>query len=572
MINDLWYKNAVVYCLNVGTYMDSNADGIGDFQGLMRRLDYLHGLGVTALWLMPFQKSPCRDDGYDISNYYAVDPRYGTLGDFVEFTHGARQRGMRVLIDLVVNHTSNEHAWFQDARRDPQSKYRDWYVWSKKKPPHANQGMVFPGVQKTTWTYDKEARLHYFHRFYDFQPDLNTSHPLVLAEILKIMGFWIQLGVSGFRMDAVPFVIGTKGPQVRKPVEQFDMLRDLREFLQWRQGDSIILAEANVLPKTDLDYFGDEGERMQMMFNFQVNQHLFYALAAADCRPLVKAMKQTKPRPSTAQWGTFLRNHDELDLGRLTDEQRESVFKAFGPEKNMQLYDRGIRRRLAPMLEGDRRRIELAYSLMFTLPGTPVLRYGDELGMGDNLELPERNCARTPMQWSTEPHAGFTKSDKPILPVIDKGPYGYEHVNAAEQRRDANSMLNWTERIIRMRKEVPEVGWGDFEVLDTGTHSVLGMRYDWRNNSVLFLHNLDARPREISFSVGLKDDQGKLLVNLLTEDHSRADERGRHDVLLEPYGYRWYRVGGLDYLLKRSEIEVDPRARRSSRRRRSARG
>jgi len=572
MINDLWYKNAVVYCLNVGTYMDSNADGIGDFQGLMRRLDYLHGLGVTALWLMPFQKSPCRDDGYDISDYYAVDPRYGTLGDFVEFTHGARQRGMRVLIDLVVNHTSNEHAWFQDARRDPQSKYRDWYLWSKKKPPHANQGMVFPGVQKTTWSYDKEARLYYFHRFYDFQPDLNTSHPLVLAEILKIMGFWIQLGVSGFRMDAVPFVIATKGPQVRKPVEQFDMLRDLREFLQWRQGDSIILAEANVLPKTDLDYFGDEGERMQMMFNFQVNQHLFYALAAADCRPLVKAMKQTKPRPSTAQWGTFLRNHDELDLGRLTDEQRESVFKAFGPEKNMQLYDRGIRRRLAPMLEGDRRRIELAYSLMFTLPGTPVLRYGDELGMGDNLELPERNCARTPMQWSTEPHAGFTKSDKPILPVIDKGPYGYEHVNAAEQRRDANSMLNWTERIIRMRKEVPEVGWGDFEVLDTGTHSVLGMRYDWRNNSVLFLHNLDARPREISFSVGLKDDQGKLLVNLLTEDHSRADERGRHDVLLEPYGYRWYRVGGLDYLLKRSEIEVDPRARRSSRRRRSARG
>jgi maltose alpha-D-glucosyltransferase / alpha-amylase len=556
MINDLWYKNAVVYCLNVGTYMDSNADGIGDFQGLMRRLDYLHGLGVTAVWLMPFQKSPCRDDGYDISDYYAVDPRYGTLGDFVEFTHGAKQRGMRVLIDLVVNHTSNEHAWFQEARRDPQSKHREWYVWSKKKPPHANQGMVFPGVQKTTWSYDKEARAYYFHRFYDFQPDLNTSNPHVLAEILKIMGFWIQLGVSGFRMDAVPFVIGTKGPDVRKPLEQFDMLRDLREFLQWRQGDSIILAEANVLPKTDLDYFGDEGERMQMMFNFQVNQNLFYALAAADWRPLAKAMEKTKPRPSTAQWGTFLRNHDELDLGRLTDEQRRKVFEAFGPEKNMQLYDRGIRRRLAPMLAGDRRRIELAYSLMFTLPGTPVLRYGDELGMGDDLSLPERNCARTPMQWSTEPHAGFTKSAKPILPVIDKGPYGYEHVNAAEQRRDPNSMLNWTERIIRMRKEVPEVGWGDFEVLNTGTQTVLGMRYDWRNNSVLFLHNLDARPREISFSTGLRGEQGKLLVNLLTEDHSRANGRGRHDVLLEPYGYRWYRVGGLDYLLKRSEIEV----------------
>ena len=229
MINDLWYKNAVIYCLNVSTYMDSNADGVGDFQGLERRLDYLHGLGVTALWLMPFQKSPCKDDGYDISDYYAVDPKYGTLGDFVEFTHGAKQRGMRVIIDLVVNHTSNEHPWFQEARRDPESKYRDWYVWSKKKPAHANEGMVFPGVQKTTWSRDPVAKEWYFHRFYDFQPDLNTSNPAVQAEILKIMGFWIQLGVSGFRMDAVPFVISTKGADVDKPHEQYDMLRQLRD-------------------------------------------------------------------------------------------------------------------------------------------------------------------------------------------------------------------------------------------------------------------------------------------------------------------------------------------------------
>ena len=556
MINDLWYKNAVVYCLSVGTFMDSNADGIGDFQGLMRRLDYLHGLGVTAIWLMPFQKSPCKDDGYDVADYYAVDPRYGTLGDFVEFTHGARQRGMRVIIDLVVNHTSNEHPWFQEARRDPGSKYRDWYVWSKKKPATANEGMVFPGVQKSTWSYDKEARQYYFHRFYDFQPDLNTSNPLVQAEILKIMGFWIQLGVSGFRMDAVPFVISTKGADVVKPVERFDMLRELREFLQWRQGDSMILAEANVVPKTDMEYFGDAGERMQMMFNFQVNQNLFYALASADSRPLAQALQKTRDRPATAQWGQFLRNHDELDLGRLTEAQRQTVFAAFGPDKSMQLYDRGIRRRLAPMLKGDRRHLELAYSLMFTLPGTPVVRYGDELGMGDDLDLPERNCARTPMQWSTEPQAGFTKSAKAILPVIDKGPYGYEHVNAAAQRRDPDSMLNWTERIIRMRKEVPEIGWGDFEVLDAGTPSVLAMRYDWRGNSVLLLHNLDAKPREVAFHAGVKGEAGKLLVNLLTDEHSRSDPRGRHTVLLDPFGYRWYRVGGLDYLLKRSEADV----------------
>jgi len=559
MINDLWYKNAILYCLSVGTYMDANGDGIGDFTGLMRRLDYLHGLGITAIWLMPFQVSPQRDDGYDVADYYGVDPRYGTLGDFVEFTHAAEQRGIRVLIDLVVNHTSNEHPWFKEARRDPHSKYRDWYVWSKKKPANANTGMVFPGVQKSTWSYDEEAKAWYFHRFYEFQPDLNTSHPEVQAEILKIMGFWIQLGVSGFRMDAVPFIIATKGPDVRKPEEQYDMLRMFREFLQWRQGDAIVLAEANVLPDTDMEYFGDDGDRMHMMFNFQVNQHLFYALAAADTRPLVKALKATKPRPATAQWGLFLRNHDELDLGRLTEEERQIVFAAFGPKKEMQLYDRGIRRRLAPMLDGDQRRLELAYSLLFTLPGTPVIRYGDEIGMGDDLSLPERNCARTPMQWSNEPQGGFTKSEKPHLPVISGGPYGYEHINAAIQRRHPESLLNWTERIIRMRKEVPEVGWGDFTVIATRDPAVLVMRYDWRNNWVLFVHNFDAKPREVTFSVGLDGDNagyGKLLVNLLAEDHSRADDSGKHRLVIEAYGYRWYRVGGLDYLLRRTEVDA----------------
>ena len=555
MINDLWYKNAVIYCLSVGTYMDANGDGTGDFRGLMRRLDYLHGLGVTAIWLMPFQTSPCRDDGYDVADYYNVDPRYGTLGDFIEFTHGAKQRGIRVLIDLVVNHTSDQHPWFKQARSDPNSKYRNWYVWSDKKPAHANKGMVFPGVQKTTWTYDREAKAWYFHRFYDFQPDLNTSNPEVQDEILKIMGFWIQSGVSGFRMDAVPFIISTKGPNVRKPKEQFDMLRVFREFLQWRQGDCLVLAEANVLPETDMDYFGEDGDRMHMMFNFQVNQNLFYALAAADTRPLIKALKATKPRPATAQWGIFLRNHDELDLGRLQEKQRQAVFEAFGPDKNMQLYVRGIRRRLAPMLGGDERRLKLAYSLMFTLPATPVVRYGDELGMGDDLRLRERACARTAMQWSDEPHGGFTKNPKPHTPVIDEGTYGYQHINAAIQRRDPESMLNWTERIIRMRKEVPEIGWGDFTVLKVRDPAVLALRYDWRNNSVLFLHNLHEQPREILVDPGVTSEQGKLLVNLLAENHSRANKSGKHRIMLEGYGYRWYRIGGLDYLLRRTDID-----------------
>ncbi len=552
MINDLWYKNAIVYCLSISTFMDANGDGIGDFRGLMSRLDYLQGIGVTAIWLMPFQPSPFRDDGYDVADYYGVDPRYGTLGDFVEFAHGCKQRGIRVIIDLVVNHTSDRHPWFQEARSNPQSKYRQWYVWSKKKPKDASAGVVFPGVQKSTWNYDKEARAWYFHRFYDFQPDLNTTNPEVQAEILKIMGFWIQLGVSGFRMDAVPFVIAKKGAAVKAPREQYDMLRVFREFLSWRQGDAVILAEANVVPKTDMEYFGEAGERFQMMFNFAVNQHMFYALATGDSRPLVKALQATKIADATAQWGQFLRNHDELDLGRLTDEQRQAVFAAFGPEKDMQLYNRGIRRRLAPMLQGDRRRLELAYSLMIGLPGTPVLRYGDEIGMGENLRLPERNCARTPMQWSAESHGGFTKSEKPILPVISGGAYGFEHVNVAQQRRDPDSLMNWMERMIRMRKEALEVGWGEFTILPTRTPEVLAIRYDWRNNSVLVVHNLSAVPREVLLDVDLEDSG--CLVNLLSQENSDADASGKHRLLLEPYGYRWFRVGGLDYILKRSQI------------------
>jgi maltose alpha-D-glucosyltransferase/alpha-amylase len=553
MITDLWYKNAVIYCLSVRSFMDADGDGIGDFAGLERRLDYLQGLGITAIWLMPFQPSPKKDGGYDISDYYGVDPDYGSLGDFVAFTHAAKQRGLRVIIDLVVNHTSDRHRWFQSARSDPASPYRDWYVWSEEKPANADEGMVFPGVQRTTWTYDSKAKAYYFHRFFDFQPDLNTANPAVIAEILKIMGFWIELGVSGFRMDAVPFVIARKGADVKgEPVEQFDLLRDFREFLQWRQGDAIILAEANILPRQDLDYFGDDGDRMHMMFNFQVNQATFYALAASDGRPLVKAIAKTWARPATAQWATFLRNHDELDLGRLTEAQRQAVFREFGPEKEMQLYDRGIRRRLAPMLQGDPRRIRLAYSLMFTLPGTPVLRYGDEIGMGDDLSLKERDCARTPMQWTGEANGGFSKADRPVMPVIAKGPFGFPHVNVAEQRHDRDSLLTWMQSIIRLRKEAPEIGWGEISAVETGENAVLALRYDWRNNAVLCVHNLAARPIEVELRTGIAAPEGDLLIDLLTGSRSEAAADGRHTICLEGYGYHWYRVGGLDALLRRS--------------------
>jgi maltose alpha-D-glucosyltransferase/alpha-amylase len=549
MIKDLWYKNAVVYCLHVGTFMDSNGDGIGDFEGLTRRLDYLAGLGITCLWLMPFQKSPRRDGGYDISDYYQVDPCFGTLGDFVQFTHEAEQRGIRVIIDLVVNHTSNQHPWFEEARASRRSKYRDYYVWADKKPKDAAEGMVFPGVQKSTWTFDERAGQYYFHRFYDFQPDLATANPAVQEEIRKVMGFWLELGVSGFRMDAIPFVIQGKGAGSSHR-ERYEMLREMREFLQWRRGDAIILAEANVTPEMSMNYFGEDDDRLQMMFNFHVNQHLFLALAKRDARPLARALEATRVPAGSAQWAHFLRNHDELDLGRLADEERELVFAEMAPDARMQLYGRGIRRRLAPMLNGDSRRLQMAYSLLFTLPGTPVIRYGDELGMGDDLRLAQRNCARTPMQWSTEPNGGFSRAGKTVYPVIAKGPYAYAKVNAAAQRREPLSLLNWTERIIRMRKEVPELGWGEFAILDTGHPGVLAMRYDWRSNTVVTLHNLTGDALEVRLRLG--DAAGRRLVSLLDEAHSEADRRGRHTIVLEPFAYHWYRTGGLGYILERS--------------------
>ena len=358
MIDDLWYKNAIIYSVNVGTYMDSNGDGIGDFEGLSRKLDYISGLGATCIWLQPFQPSPNRDDGYDVTDYYAVHPQYGTAGDFVDFTHQAQQRGLKVIIDLVVNHTSDQHPWFKSARSDKNSPYRDWYVWSKTRPKDYKSGMVFPGVQQTTWSRDKAAGEWYYHRFYKFQPDLNVTNPAVRTEIQRIMGYWLQLGVSGFRVDAVPFIIETQEPG-KKHKLAFEYLQDMRTFLQWRDGDAILLGEANVLPGAEMAFFGDEGDRLHMMFNFYVNQHVFCALASADAAPLITALEKTRSIPPFTQWASFLRNHDELDLGRLTRKQRELVYAKFGPEKRMQLYDRGIRRRLAPMLE-NRPQLELA--------------------------------------------------------------------------------------------------------------------------------------------------------------------------------------------------------------------
>ena len=543
MIDDLWYKNAILYCMDVETYVDGNDDGVGDFEGLTRKLDYLAGLGVTCIWLQPFFPSPNLDNGYDVADFYGIEPKHGTLGTYVDFMNHAEQLGLRVIVDLVVNHTSIRHPWFQSARRDPDSPYRDWYVWSKKRPKNHATGMVFPGVQKTTWTWDPVAKQYYFHRFYEHQADLNTMNPAVREEIMRIMGFWLQLGVSGFRMDAVPFLISQKGAGVQ-PRKDYEFLHQMRDFLQWRKRDAILLAEANVPPGESLEYFGELGDRLQMMLNFPVNQRLFYALATGDIRPLVKALEDTYRRPHAAQWVNFLRSHDELDLGRLTDTQRQKVFDAMGPDPTMQLYNRGIRRRIAPMLDNDRAKMELAFSLLFTLPGTPMLQYGDEIGIGDNLKLPERTCARTPMQWSANKHGGFTTARRPVRPVVNDPIYGYKRVNVEAQRRDPHSFLNWVERKIRMRRECPEISWGAWKILRTTESGVLIMRYEWHDHSLLILHNFTPKPKAPRISCANAGDH--ILIDLLAKNDSRVEPSGSHVINLPPYAYRWYRAGGID--------------------------
>jgi maltose alpha-D-glucosyltransferase/alpha-amylase len=554
-IDDLWYKNAVIYCLDVEKYQDASGDGIGDFEGLMRRLDYLVGLGATCVWLQPFYPSPNRDNGYDVSDYYNVHEKHGSLGDFVNFMNHAEKLGLRVIVDLVVNHTSVDSPWFQEARSSRTSSFRDWYVWADQRPKNHKKGIVFPGAQTTTWTLDRKAKQYYFHRFYDHQPDLNTWNPYVRAEIQKIMGFWLQLGVSGFRMDAVPFLIEKKGPGVEYQPD-FNLLKEMRDFLQWRSGEAILLGEANVPPDESMYYFGEDGGRLQMMLNFPVNQRLFYALATADVAPLAAALVQTAKRPANAQWVQFLRSHDELDLGRLTPEQRQRVFDAFGPQKRMQLYDRGIRRRLAPMLGNNRRWLELAFSLLFSLPGTPMMQYGDEIGLGDNLKLPERECARTPMQWTSDPHGGFSRGKKVVRPVINDPVYGYAKVNVAEQRRDPGSLLNWTERMIRTRKECPEISWGSFTVLITNTPEVLVLRYDWRGTSLITLHNFADRAQNVRLRIESARDES--LVDVFNGRPSRVRNDGTHRITLEPYSWRWFRVGAADNTLNRSDLNITP--------------
>ncbi len=544
-LRDQWYENAIIYCLDVETYADSDGDGIGDFTGLTRRLDYLSGLGVTCLWLLPFYPSPNRDDGYDVSDFCSVDPRYGSMADFDQFVLEARERGIHVIVDLVPNHTSNEHSWFQAARRDRNSRYRDYYVWTDEDPGDTSDQVVFPGEQKGIWSFDEEAGSYYLHQFHDYQPDVNITNPDVREEFRKIMGQWLQQGVDGFRIDAVPFLISMTGLEKDGQFnEAHRYLQELKQFATVRSGNAILLGEVDVGLSTIADYFGG-GNELQALFNFIVNRYVFLALAQESADAIKFGLNQLPSIPGTGQWVNFLRHHDELNLGRLTNHQRQQIFERFGPDPDMQIYGRGLRRRLAPMLGGDQTRIRSAYSVLYSLPGAPMLFYGEEIGMGENLDVPGRLSVRTPMQWTAYDNGGFSTADPKdfVRPILSDGDYGCATVNVGSQRADSGSLLNWMAALNRTRRECGEIGSGAWKILDTGSESVLGMRYDVADSAILTFNNLSSDRQEVV--IDLTEEDLTTATDLFTDRTYAPFTPKTRSFRIAPYGYRWLRVRGI---------------------------
>ncbi|MES2788381.1 MAG: maltose alpha-D-glucosyltransferase [Planctomycetota bacterium] len=540
MIDDpLWYKDAIIYEVHVRAFFDGNNDGVGDFEGLTQKLEYLVDLGVNTIWLLPFMPSPLRDDGYDIADYTGVNPRYGTLEDVRKLLDKAHALGLRVITELVINHTSDQHAWFQCARRAaPGSPERNFYVWSDTADKYADVPLMFPDFETSNWSWDPLAKQYYWHRFYSHQPDLNFDNPAVWEALLPVVDFWFELGVDGMRLDAVPYLFEREGTSCEHLPETHAFLKALRKHVDERYPNRLFLAEANAWPDDMVKYFGD-GDECQMAFHFPLMPRLFMALHQEDRFPITDILSQTPAIPDTCQWGLFLRNHDELTLAMITDEERDAMYSAYTQDRQARLF-LGIRHRLAPLLRNDKRRIQLLNALLFSLPGSPVIYYGDEIGMGDNIYLGDRNGVRTPMQWSDDRNAGFSRanSQKLFLPVIIDSEYHYEAVNVETQQNNPSSLLWWTKRLIALRKQHPAFGRGDLHVLEPDNSKVLAFVRQTDSEKLLIVVNLSRFVQHVSMD--LRQYGGLVPEEIFGRTPFPKIGDTPYSLTLGPYGFYWF--------------------------------
>ena len=540
-VDPLWYKDAVIYETHVKSFYDSNGDGIGDLRGVVEKLDYLQELGITCLWLLPLFPSPLKDDGYDISDYRSIHPDYGTVEDFRQLVAAAHARRIRVLVELVVNHTSDQHPWFQAARRAPPgSSERDFYVWSDTDQRYSDARIIFTDTEKSNWTWDPEAKQHYWHRFFSHQPDLNFDNPTVLREVLDVLRFWGDIGVDGFRLDAVPYLVERDGTSCENLPETHGVLRKIRAFVEENFPGRLLLAEANQWPADVLPYFG-QGDECHMAFHFPLMPRIFMALRLEDVEPIVEIMRRTPPIPDTCQWALFLRNHDELTLEMVTADERDYMYLAYSQDPRMKL-NVGIRRRLAPLVDNSRRRMELLNSLLFSFPGTPIVYYGDEIGMGDNIYLHDRNGVRTPMQWSPDRNAGFSRADPGRLfsaPIADPV-YGYQAVNVEAQLRDSSSLLHWMRNTIALRKLFRAFGRGTMEVLPVKNRKVLAYVRRLDEDVLLCVANVSrfAQPAELDLSAF----EGYAPVEMLGYTEFPRVGKLPYFLTLAPYTFLWFEL------------------------------
>jgi trehalose synthase len=535
MNDELWYKDAIFYQIYIRAFYDSNADGHGDIKGLTQKLDYLQELGVDCIWLMPIYPSPLRDDGYDIADYYNIAETFGSIDDLKELIENAHQRNIRVIMDLVLNHTSDQHPWFQASRSDRNSPYRDYYVWSDTDQKYSDARIIFLDTEPSNWTWDEKAGQYFWHRFYASQPDLNYDNLSVQNEMLNVAGFWLDMGIDGFRADAVPYLFEREGTSGENLPETHAYLKKLRAFMDQKYPGRILLCEANQSPEDVRPYFGD-GDEFHMGFHFPIMPRIYMALKKGRSEDMRQILDRTPEIPENSQWCIFLRNHDELTLEMVTPEERDWMWKEYAPEPRMKL-NLGIRRRLAPLLDNDPQKIELAYSLLFTLPGSPILYYGDEIGMGDNIWLEDRNGVRTVMQWENAANAGFSQASAESLfsPVIDDEAFGSERVNVASQRHDPDSLWNTIRKMIAIRREHPAFGRGKFEWLDMDNDHIAAFKRTYRDESVIAIHNLSSATHTISL------ETKRSVTNLtdLLPGREFPSNSGRAEIALAPHQFLW---------------------------------